>query len=552
MTQSFTEPILAEAYGKLRATKQRYQLAVDGAGSGIWDWTVGTDEMYYSPKFKQLLGYGEEEIKNTFSEWEDRLHFEDRDQVLQAFEEHLELGFRFDTEFRFQCKDGRYRWFRARGNAVRDERGTPLRMAGLITDTTNRKAFEKQLAEAQTLAEESSQSKSDFLATMSHEIRTPMTAIVGFADVLLGEEGIEKAPPERREAFETIKRNCDYLLTLINDILDLSKIEAGKLHVENLPCSPIEIAQEMAQLMQVRAQSKSLVLRVVHEGKIPSVIFSDPTRLRQILINLVGNAIKFTERGEVRVVSRLVHVDGLTKLQFDVIDTGIGITAEQIQRLFQPFSQADASTTRRYGGTGLGLTICDRLTQLLGGEINVTSQPGEGACFRFTIATGSLEGVSLIAPGEQDISVPKVATRKPETSGQLLNCRLLLAEDGIDNQRLISFLLRKAGAEVEVAENGQIATEMVLARESNANAETPPYDAVLMDMSMPVMDGYEATRQLRAAGYARPIIALTANAMAGARQDCLIAGCTDYAAKPIDREALITMIGKYTKQGAPA
>jgi len=404
------------------------------------------------------------------------------------------------------------------------------------------------LEQARIAAEAATKSKGEFLANMSHEIRTPMTAILGFTDVLLGEDGLDRAPPERVQALETIQRNGQYLLSLLNDILDLSKIEAGKPDVERTTCSPIEVLAGVASLMRVRARAKNVPLTIEYLGAIPAQIQSDPIRLRQILINLVGNAFKFTETGGVRVAARLVgNPDGPPRLQFDVVDTGIGMTPEQLTRLFQPFVQADSSTTRKSGGTGLGLTISKRLAELLGGDITVTSTWGKGSTFSVTVETGPLEGVAMLE------NAAEVATqRKPPPKAAAvdieLDGRILLAEDGPDNQRLISFLLKKAGAEVTLAENGQVAVENALAARNKKNA----FDVILMDMQMPVMDGYTATARLREAGYDGPIVALTAHAMEGDEQKCRRAGCDGYATKPIDRAKLLGTIAGYLGKATEA
>ncbi|MEM9353620.1 MAG: ATP-binding protein, partial [Planctomycetota bacterium] len=420
---------------------------------------------------------------------------------------------------------------------------TTAQLAGLVIGRTQAK---DELERVREKAVEASRSKSQFLATMSHEIRTPMTAILGYADMLIGEEGLDRAPPERVQALTTIKRNGEYLLALINDILDLSKIEAGKLEVERLECSPLRVLEDTRSLMRVRAESKNLELTIENDGPIPEHVHTDPTRLRQVLINLIGNAIKFTEQGGIRVVVRLIERAGQPMLQFDIVDSGIGITEEQMDRLFKPFTQADASTTRKHGGTGLGLTICQRLTDLLGGDITVSSTPGEGTTFTATVATGPLDGVRMLEALEDHDE----EEHNPEANTiDHLDCRVLLAEDGPDNQRLIAFVLRKAGADVVVADNGRIAFDLAVAAESGAglpeDIEPGPFDVVLMDMSMPEMDGYEATAALRNEGFAKPIIALTAHAMASDRQKCLDAGCDNYATKPIDRPALISMVGEY-------
>ncbi|MBN1488339.1 MAG: response regulator [Phycisphaerae bacterium] len=399
------------------------------------------------------------------------------------------------------------------------------------------------LQEASTAAHAANQAKSEFLANMSHEIRTPMTAILGFTEVLLGQGELVNAPPERIDAIQTIRRNGEHLLQIINDILDVSKIEAEKLEIERIRCSPIQLVAEVQELMQVRAAGKGLTLGIEFRGSIPETIQTDPTRLRQILINLIGNALKFTEVGNVRLITRLTEDGAYPMMQFDVIDTGIGMTEEQAARLFQPFTQADSSTTRQFGGTGLGLTISRRLACLLGGTVRlVETRPGVGTCFRATVAAGPLADVPLV---QNPSAAVLAAARTPrpqatEADVDLAGCRILLAEDGPDNQRLISFVLSKETRNaITIVDNGRRAVEAAFA----ARDEGVPFDVILMDMQMPIMDGYEACRVLRRRGYAGVIIALTAHAMEGDREKCLEAGCDAYAAKPIDRKQLLQTIG---------
>ena len=415
----------------------------------------------------------------------------------------------------------------------------------------------QELAKARSASEAANQAKSEFLANMSHEIRTPMTAILGFADVLLEHGDLENAPPERIDAARTIKRNGEYLIAIINDILDLSKIEAGKVIVEQIACSPSQIAAEATSLVSARAKEKRIQLNVECNGPIPETIRTDPMRLRQILINLVSNAIKFTWSGSVRLVIRYVADADRPLMQFDVVDTGVGMTDEQAAQLFQPFMQADTSTTRKFGGTGLGLRISKQLARLLGGDVEVVkTQPEVGTRFRFTIATGPVEGVKMLDdPGPVTVvAADTTEAALPAYVGgdgsALTGARILLAEDGPDSQRLIAFILNKAGAEVTVVENGKLAADAALA---TLEPGVPGFDVILMDMQMPVMDGYEATKLLREKGYAGLIVALTAHAMQDDRDKCINAGCDGYATKPIDRKKLIDLVAEQIgRRVAPA
>jgi signal transduction histidine kinase/CheY-like chemotaxis protein len=415
------------------------------------------------------------------------------------------------------------------------------RTAMLQLEIANRKQMEELLREAKDKAEAANRVKSEFLANMSHELRTPMTAILGFADILL--EGMTKEGAT--EACHIIKRNGEHLLTVINDILDLSKIEAGKNELDIERCSPRELVADVIGTMQLRADSKGLPLSVEYLNDIPPEIATDPLRLRQILINLVGNAVKFTEKGSIRVVVQQEgETDGCGKLRFDVIDTGIGIADDHTAKLFQPFSQVDSSTQRRFGGTGLGLAISKRLAMMLGGDIAVSSVFGKGTTFSLTIEMSPLNDVPPPQPSAHVAEQSTAAEGDPSK----LNCRILLAEDGLDNQRLISFLLEKVGAEVVVAEDGQKAVDLVGCEDGTDQG----FDLILMDMQMPVMDGYEATRRLRAGGYRGPIIALTAHAMKEARQKCMNAGCDNYLAKPINRASLLQIVGMYAANSRSA
>jgi PAS domain S-box-containing protein len=401
-------------------------------------------------------------------------------------------------------------------------------------DVTELENQRRELADSKSAAEQASAAKSLFLANMSHEIRTPMNAILGFTDVL--RRGLATDPADAQRYLDTIHTSGEHLLGLINDILDLSKVESGKLEVERTEVAPVPLVTDVLTVLSVRAEEKNLRLSFAIEGRIPPSIHSDQTRVRQILTNLVGNAIKFTETGGVSVVLRHESVEGESTLVFDVRDTGVGIPEESLARIFDPFTQADSSVTRRFGGTGLGLTISRRFAQALGGDIVVSSVLGEGSVFSVRIATGQ------VADRDQwiDNSSARLSTQAPvsaahsaETLPRLKPSRILLVDDGDANRQLIHLLLSRIGAEVVEAVNG----EQALERASEAE-----FDLVLMDMQMPVMDGYTATKLLRRRGFTRPIVALTGNAMKGDEEKCLAAGCSAFLSKPVKIDQLMRLL----------
>ncbi|MGQ9574423.1 MAG: response regulator [Thermoguttaceae bacterium] len=399
-----------------------------------------------------------------------------------------------------------------------------------LLEEQNRLVMEK----ACLATEAANRAKSEFLANMSHEIRTPLNAILGFAELLIkgADEGDEA---ERQDYLNTIYTSGRHLLELINDILDLSKIEAGRMEVERIPCSPHEIVASVMSVLRVRAKEKGLQFTCEWPDGVPVTIQTDPVRLRQLLINLAGNAIKFTDSGSVRIVVRLTKEPGRPVMAFYIIDTGIGIPPDKLARIFDPFVQGDSSVTRRFGGTGLGLAISRRLAAALGGELTVQSQPGKGSVFTATIDPGPLDGVEILeAPPNDAVNGARLKMTAEKTS--LAGSRILLVEDGSTNRKLISLVLRRAGAEVATAENGQSGVELAM-RE--------PFDLILMDMQMPVLDGYSATQKLRKIGITVPIIALTAHAMSGDEQKCLRAGCSGYLSKPVDSERLLQTLSSH-------
>ena len=390
------------------------------------------------------------------------------------------------------------------------------------------------LVEARRQAEAATRAKSEFLANMSHEIRTPLTSLLGYVD-LLADPALSLS--SRDNYLAVVRRNGEHLLELINDVLDLSKIEAGKLALQMQPCSVVSLVADVASTMRPRADQRGIPLIVDYPGKVPETILTDGARLRQALVNLVGNAVKFTEQGEVRIVVTFLAAwrNGAPAVKFEVVDTGIGIRREVLAGLFQPFAQADATTARKFGGTGLGLAISRHIAELLGGELNATSVWGQGSTFTLTVPAGDLGGVAMLERPAEVLEERAVAPWHP-VSAKLAGFRILVAEDGFDNRELIRLMLHKAGAEVEVAENGRLAVE---------KAQSGSFHLVLMDMNMPEMDGYQATRVLRERGFRKPIVALTANAMSADRERCLAAGCDDYLAKPIDRAQLLHWISAH-------
>ncbi len=392
-----------------------------------------------------------------------------------------------------------------------------------------------ELDEERKKAEKANHAKSQFLANMSHEIRTPMTAILGYAD-LLADPALDDT--QRRDCIDTVQRNGKHLLSLINDILDISKIEANQLRIEAVPTRPLDVLHDVLKLLQPRAAEQRLALELEHSTDLPETLIADPLRLKQIVLNLVGNAIKFTKEGSVKVVT---HADRDTdQLRVDVLDTGTGITPLQLQNIFKPFSQADGSISRRFGGTGLGLAISRRIAEAMGGTLTVQSIYGKGSCFSVTLPMHADANTLWVQPNTQDIQsqplLPPIAMG--DAANATTRARILLAEDGPDNQRLIGHVLRKAGYDVHIVGNGKLAVEQALDAERDGN----PFLLILMDIQMPEMDGVTATKTLRKRGYTRPIIALTAHAMHEHQQHCLDAGCNHFATKPIDKPHLLALI----------
>jgi two-component system sensor histidine kinase/response regulator len=411
-------------------------------------------------------------------------------------------------------------------------------------DITDRVQTAESLRKDRDEAKAASRAKSTFLAHISHEIRTPLNGILGYADLMLRKDASLSAT-DRHEYLHTVRDSGKHLLDLINDILDISKIEAGQIDSERLLCSPHEIIAQVVSVLRVRAQEKGLELDYAWDGKIPEFIVSDPQRLRQLLMNLVGNAIKFTTQGQVQVVARLRSVEGRYVFELEVHDTGPGIASENQQRIFEPFVQADDSVTREFGGTGLGLAICRRIVHMLGGTLSLSSEPGKGSVFTASLDPGRLEGVRILDTVASDIVRPVKAA--PNETIHLAPCRVLVVEDGTANRKLLEIVLEDAGATVITAENGETGVALALAARETGDL----FDVILMDMQMPVLDGYTAARQLREHDLKTPIFALTAHAMKGDEMVCREAGCSAYLTKPIDTMKLLAAVSGVVGTSAP-
>ena len=526
----------------LRTSEGRLTTTVQNTNIGIWDWDLNSNHVYLSPEWKRQLGYDEDELDNTFQEWESRVHPDDHDRAMGIIEACLSGRIPgLEIEHRLLHKDGSYRWILARGTVIKNEADLSSRIMGIHLDVTDRKIAEEQLRLAKEAAEAANLAKSQFLANMSHEIRTPMNGVLGMAELLLR----SKLDDKERHLVQSIQRSGTALLSIINDILDFSKIEAGKLQLEAIPFEVRRTIREAVELSAPAAQKKQLKLSWIIDEDVPMHLLGDPIRLRQILVNLVGNSVKFTDRGSIRVsVACEKQPDEHYGLSIAVRDTGIGVAAEQQAHIFDAFSQADGSTTRKYGGTGLGLAIVKQLVTLMRGRIELESRLGEGSTFRFTALFTRCE------PVQHSDSLPEVATtvRVAQTDQHAQSqseMHILLVEDNPVNREVASGMLETFACRIDFAENG---------REALTATETKKYDLVFMDCQMPEMDGLTATRLIRereskamsVASVPRvPIVALTAHAMQGDRELCLAAGMDDYLTKPFTLTQLEQVLARW-------
>ncbi|MBI5403087.1 MAG: PAS domain S-box protein [Ignavibacteriae bacterium] len=510
----------------LRQSEEKYRSLVENINEVIFSVDLEGKFSYISPLINQFAGYDVEEIIGT--PFTDYIYPDDIENLMESFQKSL-TGISEPHEFRVLDKTGNIKFVRTTSKLQFDN-DNPVGLYGVMIDITLKKQAEEELKRAKEEAESAAKIKSDFLATISHEIRTPMNGVIGMTNLLLN----TNLDSEQRDFVDTIKSSGEILLSLINDILDFSKIESGKLKLENHPCNIKKCAEDLLNSFQIPAKEKKLFIKWDFSNNIPDSVITDSARLKQILSNLISNAIKYTDKGGITidVESEKMEKDNL-ELKFNVKDTGIGIPKESIPQLFQPFSQLDSSSTRKYGGTGLGLIICRNLVEMMKGKITVRSQSGKGSEFIFTISC------------KQDSENHKLDFVKKPINFNLADeipLSILLVEDNLINQKVTIRLMKRFGYNIDLAENGLKAIDAVKKKH---------YDIIFMDIQMPEMDGIEATEKILKMfpkDKCPVIIAMTAAVMKGDRERCLNAGMLDYIPKPVLPEAVQNAIEKWGKR----
>ncbi|MDZ5648033.1 CHASE domain-containing protein [Nitrospirillum sp. BR 11828] len=523
---------LKRAERELRATSSRLALATKASGIAIWEYDVASGQMDWDEQMFRLYGKPSAE-GHAPTIWREQCHPDDVARVETEFRRVAKGDADLDIEFRIRRPDGGLRHVKGASITERDSEGRPVRIIGVNWDITEVRDREAALVAAQIAAEAASRAKTDFLANMSHEIRTPMNAILGLTHLL----GDLDLGPQQQDFVTKIAAAGHSLLDLINDILDFSKVEAGRLDLEYAELRLPDLVDGLLSLVSVSADERKLALSAKIAPGVPTAVVGDRLRLQQVALNLLGNAIKFTHVGDVAMTIDLVSrpAPDQAVLRFAVADTGIGIPREVIPTLFSAFTQADTSTTRRYGGSGLGLAICKRLVDLMGGEIGVDSQPGAGSTFWFTVPVRVAEQAAAPLPAP-----PAAEAGKRQRPKRLDGVRLLMVEDNAINQDVGRLLLQSEGATITIAGDGQQAVDRL-------RAAPGAFDLVLMDMQMPVMDGYEATRLIRGElGLASlPIIALTAGVLDAERARAYEAGINDFLTKPFDLEGMVATLRRH-------
>ncbi len=525
----------------LAAERKRVVSVLAGTGAGTWEWNVQTGDFRVDERWVGMLGWTLAEWNpRTLAESERALHPDDIERSDRMVAKHLagETD-QYEFEYRFTHRDGHIVWVLDRGRVItRTPDGEPEWMYGTHVDISRLKEQEQQLRRVAQEAELANRAKSEFLATMSHEIRTPLHAILGLLQ-LLQDSGLTL---DQSQSADLARNSALSLMGIVDDVLDLSKVEAGRLELESVPFEPAAHLAAAGEMLRERAEAKGLGYEVSVSADLPDMLKGDPHRLRQVVLNLLSNAVKFTERGAVRLEVGGHYADDETfLLQLRVRDTGIGMDDETVGRLFIPFAQADASTTRVYGGTGLGLTICDRLITIMQGSLQVTSRPGEGSTFMVTVPLARYSHTVATTPSS-DGGAPGV---DPEARRLGEGVVVLVAEDNPVNRKVASAMLERVGCTVRTAKDGGEALQI---------ATAGGVDVVLMDVHMPVMDGYDAARQIRdwersQAAIRTPIVAFTANVMPEEKAKCLASGMDDYLSKPVNREVLYETLERVLRPG---
>ncbi len=530
-----------QAEQALRSSEEKFRQLAENISEVFWMRNSASDKfLYVSPAYEQVWGRSCKSIYENPESRVEAIHPDDLKQSRLMFARQMQ-GEAVETEYRIRTPDGQEKWIRSRAFPIRDQAGELIRVAGIAEEITERKRYEEELIHARDEADAANLAKSRFLANMSHEIRTPMNGVIGMIQLLLETDLSAK----QREYANMAQNSGHTLLSLIDDILDLSKIEAEKIKLENLTFSVRHTVGDLVRLLRLQASTKNLALHSHVSRKIPPLLCGDAHRLRQVLTNLIGNAIKFTERGEVTLEAVLEgQCDDTATLRFSITDTGIGIRPEQVATLFSPFTQADASTTRKYGGTGLGLAICKQLVKMMGGQIGLESQEGQGSTFWFTADFERAPELALAAI-EEPVSKRLRKAASERIDGVVLapskmtgsEGRILVAEDNITNRAVVLAQLENLGYQADAVVNGS---------EAVAALQTSGYHLVLMDCQMPVMDGFEATHLIRESSAPHiPIIAFTASAMSGDRERCIREGMDGYLSKPVDLHQLGEVLAKW-------
>jgi two-component system sensor histidine kinase/response regulator len=546
---------IIEKLQKLEKNEEILKMASESARLGFWDYDSFNNIVTIDEMWAAIGGYTIEELAPiTIETWKGLVHPDDLKKSDEMWEKHFsgEIEY-YECPVRMKHKDGSWVWVLDRGKVVeRDENNAPIRTVGIHIDITERKKVQDEIQEAQIAAESANLAKSRFVANISHELRTPINGFMGFLDLL----GDTKLDDEQIMLLGEAKAASENLLHLINQVLDFSKIEAGKLIIENINFKIREVVKECANLFMAKAIQKNIKIVTIVKANVPDNVMGDPSRIKQVLNNLINNALKFTEGGKITIVAETIKQTGKkVYIRFDVKDTGIGIDKENIKKLFNPFIQADSSTTRQYGGTGLGLSISKQIVNIMGGKINIKSKVGAGSDFYFTIKL-NLESFSKPACNDEimnytldTLKLQKEDKFKEKLSSnynldveckETLKPSILLVEDNEMNRKIILMSLKNNGLLCDTAVNGYEAVKAV---------KDKKYDIIFMDCQMPVMDGYESTREIRQIdkiGNNIVIIAMTANALEGDKEECLKAGMDDYISKPIDFELMFNMIKSYS------